>query len=197
MEPNNITITTPTNTGMINNVKTLLSNKRNLAIVSIVAIGLLYFAYKKKYLPFLSKKKEESETEKTETKEDNLLDINKEYNILDENNSPMKINIKEMMAFHKQIIQENQQAQQQIQQMQQQMQQKMQEMQQHMQMKQHMKQHIETSDEKPQQKKLKHPKKKVVLEESDEDVSINGLDNDDIEQLKLELAELEKQNVLM
>jgi FtsZ-interacting cell division protein ZipA len=196
MEPNDINVTPvqQSNAGIVSNIKTFLSNKRNLAIISIVVIGLLYFAYKKKYFKFLSKKKEETtETNKTDTNEDNMLDVNKEYNIIDENNAPMKINIKEMMAFHKQIIQEHQQAQQQIQQMQQ----KMQEIHHHQQMKEQMKQHTNISDEKPQQKKLKHPKKKVVVEESEEDLSVNGLDNDDIEQLKLELAELEKQNVLM
>ena len=193
MEPADINIA-PTNKGIVNNFKAFLSNKRNLAIVSIVVIGFLYFAYKKKYLNFLSKKKEDNkEDNKEDKKENNMLDITKEHTILDENNAPMKINIKEMMAFHKQLIQEHQQLQQQVQHMQQQHQ----EMQRHQQMKQQMKQHVEMSDEKPQQKKLKHPKKKVVIEESDEDLSENGLDNDDIEQLKLELAELEKQNVLM
>uniref|UniRef100_A0A6C0DAG2 Uncharacterized protein n=1 Tax=viral metagenome TaxID=1070528 RepID=A0A6C0DAG2_9ZZZZ len=196
MEPNDINVAPiiqQTNTGIVSNIKTFLSNKRNLAIISIVVVGLLYFAHKKNYFKFLSKKKNTTETNKPDTNEDNMLDVNKEYNIIDENNAPMKINIKEMMAFHKQIIQEHQQAQQQIQQMQQ----KIQEMHRHQQMKEQMKQHVNLSDEKPEQKKLKHPKKKVVVEESEEDLSVNGLDNDDIEQLKLELAELEKQNVLM
>ena len=175
-------------TNTIEKVKTFLSNKRNLGIISVIIIGCLYFAYKKNLLNFIIKKGQE--TEKIEEANDNLLDIDKYYNILDENNNPTKINLKEMILLHKHYLEqeritlENHQKHIQQQQMMQQQMMKQQMMQQQMQQQQMQQQ----QQQQQKNRKIKHPKQEVDEDNSEE------LTNNELELLKRELAELELQN---
>ena len=172
----------------IEKVKTFLSNKRNLGIISVVIIGCLYFAYKKNLLNFIIKKGHEN-IKKTEETNNKFLDIDKDYNILDENNNPIKINLKEMIVLHnhyldqERITLENHQKHIKQQQMmhQQIMQQQM--------MEEQMQEQIQEKIQE-QRRKVKPPRQEVVVPEEDSD----DLSNNELELLKRELAELELQN---
>ena len=209
-------------------ISNLLSNKKNIIIIVIIIAGCIFTAYKMNYLNFVFKKKNKNNekiesnnldtNEKSEPNNLNILDLDKDYYINDENNIPLKINLKEMITFHKYFIEQQmqqhmqqhmqqqmqphmqQQMQQQMQpQMQQQMQpqmqpQQIQQIQQSQMIQQPQMQQMKQMQQSQQKKnKLKHSKK-IEVSSSEENLSEQQLSNNDLEYLKHEIAELEKQN---
>ena len=191
------------------------SDYKNIAIIAVVLIVCLFVAYKMKYLDFLFNKKQkkdkEEEKENDNTNDDlNVLNLEKDYYIPDENNTPMKINLKEMITLHKHYLEQQLQQQQlQQQQLQQQQlhQQQLQQQQLHQQQlhQQHQEQLMKRQQEQlmmkqqeekmmQQKKKIKHPKNKKIESSSEEYSSEQQLSTNDLEHLKNELAELEKEN---
>jgi hypothetical protein len=177
METNNTTLPQPPFAiSSENKSYSFLYDKKTIAIIGVVLIGGLFVAYKMKYLDFLFKKKDKTviKEELTEEKQNlNIIDLEKDYYINDENNVPLKINLKEMISLHKhymeqQMIQQQQMMQQQM--IQQQMQQQF------------------KQPEIVKKPKLKHVKKVKISSEEEE------LSSDDLESLKKELKDLENQN---
>jgi hypothetical protein len=191
----------------ISNVTGFFSNKKNIAIIIVIVTSCIFTAYKMKYLDFLFKKEKKNKEEKIESFEKtnensnlNILDLEKDYHINDENNAPMKINLKEMIALHKHYIEQKmiyqqQQMMQQPMMQQPMMQQPMMQQQQRPMMQQQPQSTLKQQPPQKQQKikKLKHSKKIEIIS-SEESVSEEQLSTNDLEDLKQELAELEKQN---
>jgi len=180
-------------------VKNFLLSKKYI-IISIIVIGAVYFAYKKNYFNKFIKN----------NSDDNILDLNKDYSIRDVDNNPIKINLKEIVAQHNYYtkqeqqqlqLQEQQQLQLQEQQkLQLQEQQKLQEHKLQQQQKLHEQQQLNNQEQQFNKKNKhsnKHKNKKVIQkyeETSEERTSEENLNDNELEQLKKELAELEKLN---
>jgi hypothetical protein len=176
---------TPAN--KLSTVKTFLSNKRNVAIISVLIIGFLYYAYRNKWLDKLIL----SKTKEIKDDDDTILDITKDYYILDSNDTKIKINLKEMINLHNFYLQQ-QQEKQQYEEQQQLYQLQQQQLQLQLQQQQLQKQQLQKQKQK---KKIKHPEPEPELEESSEqNTTDEDLTNNELESLRRELAELEKQN---
>jgi hypothetical protein len=176
------------NETLYDKIKIILSNKMYLGIIVAVIVFGLYYMHKNKLLFFKTTENNESgDSSKPpnvvpDSNKPMVLDLDKEYHILDDNEHLAKINLKEMMTLHKHLIEQQQVMQEEIMQY----------------------QHIINSQNKPQVKKpqvvkqqVKHPKKAVKYESESEDLneySDTQLNNSEINRLKEQLAELEKQN---
>lgn len=171
----------------VNNIKAILSNKMYLGIIVFIVVFGLYYMYSNKILFFSNKNSTPPSSSEPTLPDDNkpiLLDFNKEYHILDENNNPAKINIKEMMILHKHLMEQQQQMQHELMQYQQMYAREVK---------------VPKKQEK-QEKQVKHPVKKQVKYETEsesensDELSDTQLNNSEINRLKQQLEELEKQN---
>jgi hypothetical protein len=185
------------------NIFNLLKNNKYYVIGILVLLAfIVYYLYTNNKLPFLKKKENvnKPETESVnvvEQEQKNVLNIDNEYHVVDEHNNSVKINLKELIKVYNQSM--HHQLQQQIQNqlkplnvsqmmptqtftMQQPMQQPIQQPIQQMQPVPPIIQQITSTP------KLSHPGDDV--EENDDD----ELNNREIEDLKRQLAELEKEN---
>jgi hypothetical protein len=198
----------PIQQGIRSKITGLLKQKKNLMVLGlfiVVAIG--YYLYKNNKLSFIKKKTQV---------DDDLLNLDKEYYINDSSNNKIKIELKELIAnnnlfleqqeqlkqdehlrqqqqLQEQLRQQQMQEQLRQQQMQEQLrQQQLQEQLRQQQMQEQLRQ--EKEKEKKYKKKPKNLPKIIHPEESIEEESDNNSSTDDIEELKNQLAELEKKN---
>jgi hypothetical protein len=156
-------------------INSIFTNKYYTIIIIVVVVIITYFLYKQKIFDrFLKNKNELNKEIKDDTK--NYIDLDKDYYILDIDNNPIKLNLKEMIVLHKQFL-EQQYIQHMYQQKQQQEQQEQQQEQQ-----------------KVKQTKLKHPK---IEEETEENNSEDDLNLEEIENLKKELEDIKKKNQIL
>jgi hypothetical protein len=162
-------------------VKDIVNNKTYLAIIiSVIVVGYVYYMYTQGKL-FFGKKEEivKEEEEPTEADLNNnmptVLDINKEYVIMDPEYGNLKINMKDLIQLQRHYMEQEKQQMEYEQEMRRQMMMQ-------------------------QRQKLKHPKKRAVEiseEEDDENMrneTDENLSKNELENLKRELEVLEKQN---
>ena len=112
-----ILTSTVTTVGPFDKIKSLFSNKRNIVIGLTVIAVFVYFAYKQKYLDRILKNKlfskmkgvgDECDDNHVSNNKQTVLDIDNDYYILDETKTPTKINLKEMVALHKHVLEQHQ-----------------------------------------------------------------------------------------
>jgi len=193
-----------TNESTIAKITLFLSNKTNLIVIGCLVIMFLYFSYKKKIFMFANKNNDSDEE---------ILDFNKKYTVIDNNKNKIKINFKEIIDLQNYYLEKTKQEQIQKQhhdqiKMHEEMQKKMQEemqkriqenakikMAEEVQKKMQEKQ-SNIKEEKPKTYKenknvVKNKNKKKIIESSEEN---SDSDDNELELLKKELADLEKQN---
>jgi cell division protein FtsN len=164
-------------------MNSILSNKYYVMVAVVSVVVVTFYLYRQKMFDRFLKKKDEPKTESTDSK--NYINLDKDYYILDSDNSPVKLNLKEMIELHKHYMEQ--------QQMQQQMQQQQMQQQQMQQMQQQMQQQQAQKPQKTQQKPQKTKPQKIE-EESEENNSEDDLNLEEIENLKKELEDIKKKN---
>ena len=87
--------------GFFSNFNSYLSGTNLYILISVVVLLVAYYLYSTNYF---SKK---NKTEILSEKEDQpILELEKDYYILDENKESFKLNLKEMIILHKQLLRE-------------------------------------------------------------------------------------------
>ncbi len=94
-----------------------LTNTNLYILTAVIFLGILYYLYSINFFSFKKEKKQSHEQKTTEYFESDLnektvLDLNTNYHILDENDQPIKINLKEMIQLQKYLLENNESQQQ-------------------------------------------------------------------------------------
>lgn len=185
-------LTTPTipSINMFTTVTNMLMEYKYILIAIIIGCGILYYAYKNNYFSCLTKKTvtEEPVNEKQNVNDINILDIDKNYHILDENRNPININLKEMTQLHRHNLEKEKEIKQyqeyikRIEISNQQLEEETGNLNREL--------NILREEQTQTKMKVSHPKKKIVLSEDSDD----NLNDTEINQLQKELDDLQKDN---